>query len=251
MDFFLLKKIIGVLLMPLSISLILLLISLVLFNRNARLARRCLFAATALLLAASLAPISDRFMHPLEHQYEAFTKSSEPVDYIVILGCGHTTNDALPASLQLKDCSMRRLVEGLRILKLHPEAQLITSGFGGPDESPNAEVVKQTAMLLGVPERKILVEPFPKDTQEEAALIAPRLIGKNAVLVTDGDHLPRAVKYFELEGAQVTPAPAGFWVVSNEIASDWGYYVPKSEKLSQTSIFWYQTMGMLWQWIAY
>ena len=33
-------------------------------------------------------------------------------------------------------------------------------------------------------------------TEEEAELIAPRVTGKNVVLITNSDHMPRAIKYF-------------------------------------------------------
>lgn len=251
MDFFLFKKLVSVLAMPLNISLLLLLIAIFIHRSKPKLSRSTTIAAFLILALSSLAPVSDQLIYPYEQEYEAFNRSPSPVDYIVVLGCGHTTNDAIPPNAQLKDCSLRRLIEGLRILNLHPEAQLITSGFSVKDPSPNAEKVKETAMALGVPEHKIIVEPFPKDTQEEAQLISPRLIGKNAVLVTDAYHLPRAVRYFELAGAKVTPAPAAYYVKNLQQEINWGYYIPMSKNLTQTSIAWYETMGRIWQWIAY
>ena len=67
-------------------------------------------------------------MHPIENNFVSYQYTEKPVDYIAILGCGNTTNPELPATSQLFPCSLQRLVEALRIFKLHPEAQLITSG---------------------------------------------------------------------------------------------------------------------------
>ena len=61
----------------------------------------------------------------------------------------------------------------MRIYHLHPEARIITSGYGGVNPVSNAETVKQSLILLGIPAQKIITENFPKDTEEEAQLIAP------------------------------------------------------------------------------
>lgn len=236
--------------MPLNIAILLLLVAILLFKHKPSASFKCLTLASVMLILTSISPVANWVMKPLEQQYESFSRSSSPVDYIVVLGCGHTTNPALPATSQLKDCSLRRLVEGVRILNIHPEAQLITSGYSSNDPVPNAEKVKQAAMLLGVPESKILTESFPKDTKEESELIAPRVQGKNVVLVTDADHLPRAMKYFEQQGVSPIPAPAGFWVKNSNQSSHWSHFVPSSYRLTQTSIAWYETLGKVLQWLT-
>ncbi|XQW86695.1 ElyC/SanA/YdcF family protein [Thalassotalea piscium] len=249
MDLFFLKKVATALIMPLSIALLLLLISLILFHKQPKLSFKCLISGFFVLLMASLAPVADRFMLPIEQQYHAFTRSSKPVDYIVILGCGHSTEDAIPVTSQLKPCSLQRLVEGLRILRIHPEATLITSGAALGDPVPNAEKVKQAAMLLGVKENKIIVEPFPQDTEEEAELIAPRVKGKNVVLVTNADHMPRALHYFNQQGIDAIPAPASPWVKGFNDDKAWGYYVPNTNSLAQSTRAWYEYVGQLVQWL--
>ncbi len=194
-------------------------------------------------------PIANQLMLPLENQYESFSRSNKPVDYIVILGCGHTTDHAIPATSQLKDCSLQRLVEALRIFRLHPEAQLITSGAALSDGVANAEKVKESAILLGVPEHKIIVESYPKDTEEEAELVAPRVLGKNVVLITNADHMIRSINYFAKQGVSVIPAPAGNWVKGMDQDKSWGYYIPNPKALMQTTTAWYEYIGQLVQWL--
>jgi uncharacterized SAM-binding protein YcdF (DUF218 family) len=248
MDLFLLKKLVGLLLMPLSIVVILLLIAILFYRIKPKLSFTALLAGTTVLLVSSLPPISDTFMAPLEDNYPAFTRSNTPVDYIVVLGCAHTTVHSLPATSQLKSCSLERLVEAVRIYRIHPEAELITSGSAGEDESSNAEKVKQAAILLGVPENKIITENFPQDTEEEAELISPRVKNKNVVLVTNANHLPRAIKYFEMQGVTPIPAPASPWVKEGGLKT-WKYYVvPSARKLQQTTTAWYETLGRIVQW---
>jgi uncharacterized SAM-binding protein YcdF (DUF218 family) len=188
-------------------------------------------------------------MAPIENQHIAFTKSSEPVDYIVILGCTHTTDAQLPATSELGICSLQRLVEAIRISRIHPEALLITSGYAGHDQTSNAEKVKQAAMLLGVAESKIIVESFPQDTEEEAELIAPRVSGKNVVLITNSDHMPRALKYFQQYGINPIAAPAGKWTKGMDDEKHWPYYLPRPHNLNQTTYAWYETLGRIVQWL--
>jgi len=250
MDFFLFKKLIAVAAMPMNIALLLLLLALVFFKSKPAFAVKAISLSFVSLLIGAMPPISNALVSNMEGHYESFTVSATPVDYIVILGCGHQTNDALAVTSQLKPCSLQRLVEGIRIAHLHPEATLIASGFAGIDPVPNAEKVKQAAIALGIPAQRVLTESYPRDTQEEAELISPRVKGTNVVLVTDAYHLPRAMKYFELAGVNPVPAPAGFFVKDPDTQIKWLTYFPTSKALHQTSIIWYETMGQIWQWIV-
>lgn len=247
MDLFLLKKIISFMIMPLSIILLLLIFAIIFHRIKPKLSFSALVAATALLFLSTFPPLSDSLMAPLESNYVAFTRSNKPVDYIIILGGVHTSVEGLPATSELKSSSLERLVEAIRIYRLHPEAQIITSGFAGDDISSNAEKVKQAAVLLGVPANRIITENFPQDTEEEAQLIAPRVINSHVVLVTSANHLPRAMAYFEQYGVKATPAPASPWVKRNGHTS-WLYYLPNAKKLQQTTTAWYEALGRIVQW---
>jgi len=249
MDLFLLKKIISAFIMPLSIIIILLVFAIIFYQYKKRFSYTCLIMATLLLTLGSFRPFANLVMAPIESQHLAFTRSSKPVDYIIILGCWHTSDAQLPATSELGICSLQRLVEALRIFRIHPEARLITSGGAGYDEMSNAEKVKEAAMLLGLPESKIIVESFPQDTEEEAELMAPRVKGKNVVLVTNSDHMPRAIKYFQQQGINPIAAPAGKWIKGTDDEKYWPYYIPRPENLEQTTHAWYESLGRIVQWI--
>ena len=236
MDLFLLKKIISQFLMPINIILLLLILALIFYKSRPNTSFKALILATTLLFIATMPLISDSLMSPIEDNYEAFSRSATPVDYIIVLGCGHTTDYALPATSELKTCSLQRLVEAIRISRLHPEARFIMSGYAGGDATPNAEKVKQAAMLLGIEEHKIITESFPQDTEEEAELIAPRVMGTNVVLVTNADHMPRSMTYFQAQGINPIPAPTGYWVKNPDSNKNWDYYMPSSKKLQQSTI---------------
>lgn len=248
MDLFFLKKLVSALIMPLSFILLLLIIGLFLYRKKPTLSIKFIATATVLLFAFSFQPVSDTLISPLESQYETFNRSIKPINYIIVLGCGHITDDALPVTTQLYSCSLQRLVEAVRIYNLHPEAKIITSGYAGEDEVSNAEKVKQAAMLLGIPESKIIVESFPQDTEEEAELIAPRVRGTNVVLITNADHMPRSMNYFSAQGVNAIAAPTGHWV-KGDGSRYWKDYWPSVYNLEKTTIAWYETLGLTVQWI--
>ncbi|MFT5852295.1 MAG: uncharacterized SAM-binding protein YcdF (DUF218 family) [Colwellia sp.] len=249
MDLFLLKKIISVAIMPINIVLILLIFSLLCFRKRPKTSFKYLVSAFLLLFVSSMPIVSDTLMGSIEDNYEAFTRSSKPIDYIIVLGGWHTPNAALPVTSQLSKASLQRLVEVLRIYKLHPEARIITSGHHNSDVVSNAEKMKEALMLLGIPEQKIITENFPKDTEEEAELISPRVQGSTVVLITNADHMPRSMKYFQLQGVFPIAAPTGYWVKNQQGESSWRDYVPNSRDLEQTTVFWYESLGRLMQWL--
>jgi uncharacterized SAM-binding protein YcdF (DUF218 family) len=248
MDAFLLKKIVSAAIMPFSLILLLLLVSIIFYKKSPTTSYKSLLAGFILLFICSFPPFADWVMRPIESQYPAYVDSKQSIAYIVILGGYHVNDHSLPATSQLATYSLQRLIEGIRILKLHPEAQLITSGGAFNNELSNAQTMKLAAISLGVPESKILTENFPKDTEEEAQLIAPRIQGTHSVLVTNADHMPRAIKYFNQYGAYPVAAPVDTWIKNDNKAKGWDYYLPSARKLQQTTIAWYEILGRTAQW---
>ncbi len=249
MDLFLLKKIFSVFIMPINLVLILLLLAVLFFHKRPTRSFKCLISALSLLIISSIPIVSDNFMVSIEDNYEVFSQSSKVVDYIIVLGGWHENNDTLPVTSQLNVDSLQRLVETIRVYKLHPEAKIITSGHHNVDKVSNAQKMKQSLMLLGVPKQKIITENFPKDTEEEAQLISPRVQGSNVVLITNADHMPRAMKYFKTQGIEPIPAPTGHWVKNINSPKNWDYYIPNSKNLQQTTVAWYESLGLFVQWL--
>jgi len=234
--------------MPINIVLLLLIFSLIIHRKKPKQSIKSLSAAIVILLISAFPPFSDTVMTALENDYPPYVKNNNSIDYIVVLGCGHNTNAELPVTSQLANCSLQRMVEALRVYQLHPEARIITSGYGGHNPISNAETVKQSLVMLGVPAQKIITENFPKDTEEEAELIAPRVQGTNVVLVTNADHMPRSIKYFQAQGIKPMAAPTGYWVKNPDSSKSWTHYTPSSKKLNQSTIAWYETLGLIVQW---
>jgi uncharacterized SAM-binding protein YcdF (DUF218 family) len=223
------------------------LISILLKKRNHRVSQCALIFSFLILLFSSTPYISGQFIKPIESSFQTFNKQENHLDYIVVLGCGHTTNESIPALTQLQSCSLQRLTEALRIFQLHPEATIITSGYAGSDIETNAIKVKQAAISLGVPQEKIITYTQPKDTEEEAKLISPLLLNKSFALVTNASHMPRAIKYFSNKNTQPTAAPTGFRYKADGVGVLEN--LPVVSSLKRTSIAWYETLGQFVQWL--
>lgn len=249
MDLFLLKKVITVLVMPVTIISLLLLTAILLHRFKPKLSLFSLVMATTLLLLATLPPVSNRVMTQLENEYPAYLNKAPNIDYIVVLGCGHTSSPTLPVTSQLGVCSLERSVEALRIYNLHPNAKIITSGYAGNDSVTNAEKVKQALMLLGVPQQDILADGSSRDTEEEAKRIYPMVKDADVILITNASHMPRAMNYFKSQGLDPIPAPTGYWVKNSDKEKTWKYYLPHGGLLAQTTTAWYETLGQFVQWL--
>lgn len=252
MELFTLKKIIGQLLMPMPLLLLCLVLVIVLFNKKPTLAKWLLSATTAAFFLLSFKPIADSLIVNYEQSYPVYQQQANSqlkLDYIVILGCGHTTDENLSATQELKICSLQRLTEGVRIALLHPEAKIITSGAAITDVSSNAVKVKQAAIELGIEANRIITEQRPLDTEDEANLIGPVVKGSNFVLITNANHMPRSINYFVKAGTKPIAAPTGFYVKDIDGSSNWQDYFPRSKNFNKSETAWYETLGLIWQWL--
>lgn len=131
---------------------------------------------------------------------------------VIVLGSGARTFEAPhPVNTRLYSPSIQRLVEGVRILKQLPGGQLITSGPRDNLEVSQAELVAQTAHILGVADSLIHRLDLPTTTKEEAEQCAAKMSVKYPlIVVTSANHLRRATRYFERVGFDVYPAPTDF-----------------------------------------
>ncbi|MCJ8300629.1 MAG: envelope biogenesis factor ElyC [Pseudomonadales bacterium] len=211
---FIFKKIIATILLPFPLALIGFGIGLYLlwFTKWQRLGKLAMTLGVLILLIFSSAPVSYLLVSPLEYRYPAYDVGNESVNFVVVLGSGHVSDPRLPVTSQIGSASLVRLIEGIRIYKANPGAKLIVSGAGGQDPVPNAEVVANVALALGVPRVDIIEEPRARDTANEAKLIKEIIEDAPFALVTSANHMPRAVALFRKQGLSPIPAPTNYFV---------------------------------------
>ena len=243
---FLLKKILGDLLMPVPITLLLLLwASLLLLRSKTRwFGIVVVFIVTTLLFVSSYSPLSNQFISELENQTPRYQPRDLPADYIAVLGSWHQSVDNQPVTSELSPTAIVRLTEGIRIYRMNPGSKLIFTGFRGivEDSVSYPEKLRELAIALGIPEQDIIVLNGPRDTMEEAQVIADNFSANSLVLVTTALHMPRALLLFHQAGLDPVPAPTEH--LSKPFKSWWSF--PSAKTLAHTEYWAHERLGLLW-----
>jgi uncharacterized SAM-binding protein YcdF (DUF218 family) len=254
-----LKKFVSFWLMPLPFCLTLLVAGLWLARspRRARLGRALAIAGTVLLLLFSNKTLSMWLMQPLEARHAPIPELSAggPLPaalaacrFVVVLGGGHGDTPALPATSQLSPSGLGRIVEGVRLLRLLPDARLIVSGPAVKDNPTHAAVLARAAESLGVERSRVIQIDTAHDTEEES-LATKKLVGDAPfALVTTAWHMPRSVALFRRAGMSPLPCPADF---SAKPTPDfrWVDLLWDPESLTRSTWAVRERIGYLWIWL--
>jgi uncharacterized SAM-binding protein YcdF (DUF218 family) len=239
---FILKKLIGLTLSPIPLTLLCILLALWWLPKARVKSALAMVMAFCILGLSAWNPIADRLIRYHEQGLAVFDLS-QPVDVVVVLGGpSKSTPDESSALMALGGSPVYRLMEGVRILRANPHAQLIVTGYSGLSATrPHAELLQAAAIEQGVAPERITAFPEARDTEHEAQLTAPLLRGKRFALVTEGAHMKRAMIFFEQEQLNPIPAPAVF---IGARYTDWRL---DARGVSKTERAVYETLGRAWQ----
>ena len=165
------------------------------------------------------------------------------MDKIVVLGCDVNPNAALSANSQLGNYALTRLVEGIRLAHIYPNAQLIVSG-GGYGKITNSLLMYKTAISLGVNKNRIVKNPNAMDTAQEAKFLASKLVDYNTALVTSVSHMPRAINLFSAQGIDAIPAATDY---HNFAIYPWyKQLIPNAKALLVVTQYAHEMVGSAW-----
>ena len=171
-------------------------------------------AAWFLMISTPWVP--NAVLNSLEDRYSPlFIEDFEDRDlefHIIVLGGGHGFDDRLPPNSLLSTNALMRLNEGIRLHRQLPNSKLVLSGSTStPGRTTQAEMLQNTAILLGVNEANTLIQMEPANTHQEAQVYASNYGNSHPViLVTSAAHMPRAMFLFDKFGIEATPSPANF-----------------------------------------
>jgi len=119
-------------------------------------------------------------------------KNKEETVFIHVFGAGYNLDEALEPTTQLTSATLARLVEGVRLMKEYPNAQLVTSGRSDYGFKSQAKVVRDAAVALGVDETRIIALSSPHNTYTEIEAFTKNIGDSvNVIAVSDAVHLPR------------------------------------------------------------
>lgn len=239
-------SLLKMLILPLPLLLLLSIFAAVLCWKGKTAGRWLLGISLTLLWLCSTPVVVNPIAAPLELAHKPYNITRK-VDNIVVLGCRHQQYSFLPLSSQPQNCSLTRLVEGIRIWHQHPTAKLYLSGDIPAEQGKHTEVLRQLAVSLGVKNSQIVEISHPRNTQQEAAAIAPLLVDQRNVLVTSAMHMPRSLNWFRYYGAEIQAAPTDFQI--RRPLSDYrpGQFIPTAAALKTLSYAEYEYLGLLQQ----
>lgn len=182
------------------------------FFLDKTLKKRLLIGLFVALLLVSLPIIPYKLIQLREFSLppQPVLKDKDAIYHIIVLGAGKNDDRQLKANQRLSRNAMARLVEGVKWMHQLPNAKLITSGPQFQGDLSQAELMKQTAVLLGVEATRIETQPEVFNTANEAKVYFTNHGTETPLIVcTSAIHLPRAVKWFAHYGvANIHPAPA-------------------------------------------
>lgn len=204
-----LRETAHVFLVPPGPLLLLLVAGLLLLRRKPRAGRALLWTGTLLFLALSLAPVS-RALTDLAGDYPPLRLADARAAQAIVVLSGDTRfapEDG--AEDTIGDLTAVRLRYGVLLARKTGLPMLFTGGEGGLQHRAIAELMQRAAIGdYGVGARWL--ETRSRNTRENAQLSAPilRAAGvRTIVLVTDDDHMRRALREFAATGLRAIPAP--------------------------------------------
>ena len=239
---FLFKKIVSAFLLPIPIGLFLLLIAFIYLMFNSY-KKAKVFSFLGLLWFALLSfqPVSDAILKPLENAYPSLIETPK-VQYVLVLGSGHKSDDDLSITSQIKMVGINRLVEGIRHYKNLENAKLIVSGYGGYDENTHASMQEKLAISLGVKKEDIIRLDTPKDTKEEAIEVKKIVKNEQIILVTSPPHMKRSILLFQKEGLNVIASPTNHMAYGADSLSS--YFAARNIKNCEIAI--HEYLGLIY-----
>lgn len=252
---FLIQKFISPLFYPLTLCLIIMICGLFLLwcTRRQKSGKVLVSAGVMTIVALSYGTIPDAVLQPLERAYPPLLNTSLPDSdpfsqkpkWIVVLGGGNTSDPGLPATSQISCESLARLTEAVRLYRHVPGAKLVLSGGAVFDPVSNARIYYETAIIMGVPPRDLVLSDRSRNTAEEARFIR-EIVGRDAlVLVTSASHMRRAMALFEKQGMLPIPAPAAHLVKEKPRPAP-GDFFPSAGNLHKTQVAVVEYLGMAW-----
>ncbi|MEN8717055.1 MAG: ElyC/SanA/YdcF family protein [Sulfurovum sp.] len=221
-------------------------------NSNKK-ARFFIFSAFVWLLLVSNQSVSNALIKPLENSHPALLEAPD-VQYILVLGNGHTTNENLSITSQVNATAINRLAEGIKHYKnlkarnldtsknTLKEIKLIVSGYRGSDINTHAKMQEKLAISMGVDKNDIIRLDSPKDTPQEAKEVKKIVQDKSFILVTSASHMKRSMLIFKKQNLNSIAAPTNY--KSHESSSYSSHFNASNIKKTELAI--HEYLGIAW-----
>lgn len=225
MDFFI-KKFISQFLMPIQLVFLCYLTGWLLtrFSRSKWMGNFLIGCASVLFLLFGYGVGAERYIYHLERSYPSIELDAVGVEplrgaAIVVLGQGIGEKSDLALRYQTGATFQMRLLEGMRLYRKIPEAQMYISLAGETNITNKERLLDDYAQEHDLKRIRLHLITSARDTSDEARLALEQVKTNRIVIVTSATHLPRAVKIFSKE---LTRRKVPYAVVPGGVVSDVG-----------------------------
>lgn len=203
--------------------------------------------STAVLLAIAVLPISSILVMPLEDRFPQ-PVLPDHVDGIVVLG-GSVAPPVSKARGRpaIRDAS-DRLFATIALARKYPDARLILAGgtvVPRPGAIPESLIMRDVLTSAGIAADRLELETKSRNTYENARYsyeIAHPEPGQVWILITSGNHMPRAVGCFRQVGFSVLPYPVDY-LTTGKVAFNDG--IELSKELRRLDIAAHEWIGLI------
>ncbi len=235
------EKLLTYLFFPPGGFLILIGISLWLWNKRPGFARILVLLTGLSLYLLSISPISNLLLLPLERPYrETF---SGKADVIVVLGGG--AEEGCAGEIRLTGTSTKRVLKAYMLWKKTHLPLVVSGGKLREGDWPEARYMEEVLKKLGVMD--VLRGERAINTRQEAEEVK-KIMGaygwKTAYLVTSAFHMKRAVFAFRAHGVKVIPVATDFRSSSSSF-----FFLPSTKSLDDSFIALHEYAGLLYYWM--
>ncbi len=243
-----LKDYLAKLLLPTPLIFFLLIIGVILlWRKKDRLGKWTVTASAVLMLLFSYDPLVESLLNSYENEYPGFSKSSAPagITHVVVLGGGVVPTSHHALTTQLTTPTLTRVIEGIRIYRQLPGTKIIFTGRGW-NQIPEAKMMKDLALELGVPEADIMTEVESKNTFDHTVYLKPLIGQEPFVLVTSALHMPRAIGLFKTAGYKPFPAPTQHLLTGDYALFNMSGPYPHGDNLMASDFWFMEFWGIRW-----
>lgn len=183
--------------------------------RMQRWGRRVLTAVLPFYLFISTPVGSDLVALPLVWRYAPVQSADQVrgIDTVVVLTTGVWVYEANGLEVdEMGKSSSHNAMEAARLYRLMGSPTVVVTGGYAGDYRPRfteSEVMAEGLGRLGVPRERMILETKARNTLEQAsnsAELLRRRGTRRVVLVTDSEHMPRALSMFRARGLDPVPS---------------------------------------------
>jgi uncharacterized SAM-binding protein YcdF (DUF218 family) len=223
--FFILSKTLVFLVMPLTIVISLLLVSV--FSKNNKWKKRTFYISFCMLLFFSNEFIANAVMHSWEVEARPYATLKKYKVGIVLTGA--TIYGLKPDDRVYFHRGADRVIHTIQLYKLGLiEKILISGGIGRlmpTEEEPEAFKFKKVMLLAGIPEQDIIVEADTRNTAESAVEVKKLLAEfkfqeSDCLLITSAFHMRRSILSYKKEGLALDSFSTDFYAHKIEFSFD-------------------------------